>query len=203
MRRRSGQVAFAGVAVLTAVLMILVLTDVRSGRSPSTAEILGTFALPGTLLLWRVANREALPSPRSFCGGFAGWLPVSVVTRAEFRFSLAKGVLAGVLSFAAAVGGVAGGDLWGDLFAAACEAGEKFKEGAGKYDTRRATHLLRFIRNTSDGQGCGHYAELPKGLRARLEARPGGIARLVLERCPVLVLAAWKTKRQLEEEEGS
>ena len=45
--------------------------------------------------------------------------------------------------------------------------------------------------------GGGHYGELPKALRARLEARAGGLARLVLDRFPGLVLAVWRTEAEL------
>ncbi len=66
------------------------------------------------------------------------------------------------------------------------------KAGHGAYDTTLVSHLLRFVRNTSDARGGGHYGELPASVRARLEARPGGIARLVLSRFPTLTLAAWR-----------
>ena len=60
--------------------------------------------------------------------------------------------------------------------------------------------LLRLVRNTSDGRGGGHYEQaLPPSLRARLEAR-GGIAGVVLERFPSLVLAAWKLELELQRE---
>ena len=81
--------------------------------------------------------------------------------------------------------------LWADVFAAARMGGRI------NYRVDLVSHLLRLIRNTSDERGGGHYDELPALLRAQLEAMPGGLARLVLRRFPTLVLATWRTGREL------
>ena len=94
-------------------------------------------------------------------------------------------------------GGAAGGTgsaaddvLWADVYAATCKGGEY------AYDTRLVAQLLRFVRNSSASHG--HYGEFPAALRARVEARPGGLSQLVLDRFgPGLVLAAWRTQQEL------
>ena len=82
--------------------------------------------------------------------------------------------------------------LWADVCAAAAKAGKGYT-----YDKSCVAQLMRLVRNTSDSRGGGHYGALPAALRARLEARPGGLARLVLDRFPGLVLAAWRTEAEL------
>ena len=82
--------------------------------------------------------------------------------------------------------------LWADVCAAAAKAGKGYT-----YDARCVAQLMRLVRNTSDSRGGGHYGALPAALRARLEARPGGLARLVLDRFPGLVLTAWRTEAEL------
>ena len=83
--------------------------------------------------------------------------------------------------------------LWADLCAAASTANKGYR-----YDTSCVAQLLRLVRNTSDGRGGGHYDGLPAPLRARLEARPGGLAGLVLRRFPSLLLAASKFEQEVE-----
>ena len=57
--------------------------------------------------------------------------------------------------------------------------------------------VLRLIRNAS--AEFGHYTEFPAALRTRIEAG-GGLARLVLDRFPELVVAASRMEHHLDEE---
>ena len=83
------------------------------------------------------------------------------------------------------------GSVWAALYAAACR-------NSG-YNPALVSDVLRLIRNTS--AEFGHYAELPAALRTRIEAG-GGLARLVLDRFPGLVVAASRMEQHLDEENG-
>ena len=70
---------------------------------------------------------------------------------------------------------------------------ESVATSVANYDTRLTSHLLRFIRNTSDV--CGHRGEMPRELRRVLEDQYGSIAAYFVSEFRWLVVGCWRAAR--------
>ena len=68
-------------------------------------------------------------------------------------------------------------------------------EQGAQYDTRLTTHLLRFIRNTSDL--CGHGGEMLPSLRRELDGKYGGIVAYILRHFDWLIIGCYRAARSL------